>query len=301
LWETDLNFEGKQSPRSVRLLHAIADDLARSTRGVVFDPQDDSIRLPSGVEGQILPKPNAAPDVISLSWWFLDSPIESHQGRGAFFELLERHMPECLPRRYGLFEPPQYAYDQTGKEHFLQFLEDNLHDIIVWHPRHPVVEIHLALPLPRGAHKQGFRANHLRIDIEKQAIREPVWAARLTAFWEKASVLIRPIYGEVRAHSGSRWINASITSDQRHPVTSWNWVGIPKRLGVAVVLGDAYQIQWPGFVCKASLIDGLAFASLDDWLSEGDLLEQVGPAPLDRLNLLDGSAPGMTEVDFVTA
>ncbi len=283
LWETDLNLEGKAYSKSLRLLHATADDLARSTHGLVFDPQDSSIRLPSGLERPASPRSGAISDVISMSWWFLESPIESQQGRGAFVELLERNLPESLPRRYGLFEPPDYIYDRTGKEHFLQFLEDNLHDIVIWYPHRPVVGVYLALPLPRGAHKEGFRTNHLRIDIEREVVREPGWAVGLMKFWQEVSTLIRPIYGDVRAVSGHKWISAPISPNPCHPVTSCFWVGIPERLGLAVVLGDAYQILWPSFASRANLVDGLAFASLDDWQSEGDLTEQVGPPPQDQL------------------
>lgn len=114
-WLTDLNLEGKSSAEALRLLHSTASDLARSTRGAVFDPQEDSVRLPSGVKRLMLPRSKEPFDVISMSWWFLESPIESRFGREALIELMERDLPECLPKRYGGFEPPQHVYDQTGK------------------------------------------------------------------------------------------------------------------------------------------------------------------------------------------
>lgn len=206
--------------------------------------------------------------------------------------IFERDLPECLPKRYGLFEPPQHVYEKTGKEHFLNFLDENLrqprHRAVVWYPHRPVAGLHFSIPNPRGPHKLGFRTGHLRIDVERQILAEPGWAVGLMRLWRNVSKLIRPIYGDVRMLDGYIWMGATVGTKAKgvthtHPVGSWWWAGIPERLGLAVVLGEVYRELWPSFVGAARVEDGLAFLSLDDWSLNGDLTEVVGKAPEDQL------------------
>ena len=136
-WLTNLNLEGKTSGEAFKLVQSAADDIARHSHGAVLDQQDGSIRLPPGVKRFLSPRAKETFDVLSLSWWFMDSPIESRAGREQFAAFLERSLPECLPKRYGLYEPPQNVYADTGRGHFLQFWEENLHDMIVWYPHRP--------------------------------------------------------------------------------------------------------------------------------------------------------------------
>jgi hypothetical protein len=278
-WLTCSNLKGNAPPEGQRLIQTTAKQIARFCHGAVLDQQTGSIQLPSGVKRFVSPRSKETFDVVSMSWWFLDSPIESRGGREQFLKLLERMLPEALPKRYGLYEPPQSIYAETGKEQFLDFLDRNLHGITVWYPKRPVVNVSLHLPSPRGAHKLGFRANHLRIEVEKRALSEPGWDSNLKEFWRKTSTLMRPIYGDVRVLGNYKWMGATVSSRRMHPVLSWWWAGIPEKLGNAVVLGDVYQKLWPTFARAATNVDGFAFSSLEDWTTNGDLIEVVGKPP----------------------
>src|SRR5581483_3534629 len=228
--------------------------------------QEDSVRLPSGVKRLMLPRSKDTFEVVSMSWWFLDSPLLGREGRESFVNLLERTLPEALPKRYGLYEPPQHVYAKTGKAHLLDFIDANLHDMMVFYPQRPVTSFYVGFPNPLGAYKFGFRSNRLEIKVEKEALSQPGWENSLKLFWQQASIRIRPFYGDVRVLGGYRWMGATVAAGHQHPhpVTSWWWTGIPKVLGAAVVLGDTYQKLWPSFVSAATVIDGLAFVSLDD-------------------------------------
>ena len=278
-WLTNLNLEGKATGEALRVAQSAATDLARYGHGTVLDQQDGSIRLPSGVTRLMSARSKETFDIVSLSWWFLDSPIEKREGREQFIKLLERMLPECLPKRYGLYEPPQHLYAKTGREHLLRFLDESLHDMKVWYPHRPVVSVFLNLPSPVGAHKLGFRMNHVRNDVEKSALLEPGWATNLQRFWRQVSALVCPIYGDVRILGNYKWMGATVAGGQQHAVKSWWWAGIPERLGSAVVLGEAYQALWPPFVATSVLVDGLAFSSLEDWTSGIDLVEMAGHPP----------------------
>jgi hypothetical protein len=97
-WLTNLNLEGKASGEAFKLAQSAADDIARHSHGAVLDQQDGSIRLPSSVKRFLSPRTKETFDVLSMSWWFLDSPIERRDGRERFVALLERSLPEGLPQ-----------------------------------------------------------------------------------------------------------------------------------------------------------------------------------------------------------
>jgi hypothetical protein len=284
-WLTNINLEGKATAEAHRLAQSSATDIARWTHGAVLDQQDGSIRLPSGVKRFLSPRSKETFDVLSLSWWFLHGSIESRQGREQFVGLLEQMMPEALPKRYGLYEPPQHRYIETGKDHFLRFLDENLHDQVVWYPHRPVVGVDISLPNPVGPNKLGFRTNHLSIDLEKVALSQPGWATTVQRFWKEVSRLIRPIYGDVRVLGNYGWMGATVSSGQQHPVRSWWWAGIPHQLGRAVVIGETYQNLWPKLVANAEVIDGLAFASVGDWNTDADLADKIGEPPPEQVQL----------------
>lgn len=296
-WLTNINLEGKATREALRLTQSSATDFARFSHGAIFDQQDGSIRLPSGVKRFLSPRSTEAFDVIKMSWWFLHSPIENRQGREHFVALLEGMMPEVLPKRYGLYEPPQHTYAKTGKDHFLRFWDENLHDLIVWYPHRPVVYVHFGLPDPVGPNKLGFRTNHLTIDLEKGALSQPGWATTVQRFWKEMSILIRPIYGDVRVLGNYSRMGATVSGGQQHPVTSWWWAGIPHRLGSAVVIGETYQKLWPKFVAT-EIKDGLAFASVDDWNTDVDLADEMGQPPVEQVQLPQRFGSVMTTEEF---
>jgi hypothetical protein len=154
--------------------------------------------------------------------------------------------------------------------------------------------VYLSLPSPLGAHQLGFRTGHLCIEVEKDALSEPGWTTNIKQFWQQASTLIRPIYGDVRTLGKYQWVGASVSPGQEHPVKGWWWAGIPEKLGNAVVLGDVYQELWPAFVRAATVINGLAFASLEDWACDGDLAGKVGPPPFEQVQHPDRFGGVMT-------
>lgn len=285
---THLNLEGQAPNRGYKLAQSTANEIARSCHGVVHDPQEDSFRLPSGVKRFAAPRNQEVFDVVALNWWFLNSPLPTTDGFRSFVELVQSLLPEALPKRYGEYEPPQYRYDETGKDHFLKFVHDNAYSVSVWYPHRPFTSVHFSTPNPMGPYQLGFRTGRLSLDIERNVLFQPGWSTNLRRFWTKASCLIQPIYGDVRVLSGFHRHGATVfiqPGHPEHPVKAWWWTGIPKTLGAAVVLGSEYQRVWPEFVAAANVIDGLAFASIDDWAVPCDLTSKVGPPPPDQTQL----------------
>lgn len=279
---TQINLEGNRTEQATKLLNSTAADVAKQAHGVIFDPQEDAITTPSGVKRFAKLEKQEKISVLSLSWWFLDSRLLTQAGRESLVALLEKDLPEAIPTRYGLYEPPQYLLETTGKAHFIQFLGENMHQTMVWYPHRPVASVHVNCPNPLGPSKRGFRTNQLSIGFEHSALEQPGWEKAIRALWQDVSRLLRPLYGDVRILSNYVWSRGRIfigSDTESHPVTSWWWRGIPGTLGNAVVLGEIYQKLWPAFASSATMVDELAFAFTKDWLLRRDLTEEIGKVP----------------------
>jgi hypothetical protein len=280
---TELNLEGKATVEAMKLAKSTANNIAKTLHGIVFDAQEDTAITPQGVRRFVPPGKQETFSVLNMSWWFLESPLLSSAGRKTFVEFLDRHLPEALPRRYGTHEPPQFVYADSGKSHFLEFLDGNIEDLAIWYPHRPVVAVNLRLAVPSGGTKRGFRANQLNIEIELDALAQPGWPEAVGNFWRGVSRIARPIYGEVRKLGGRIRRGGTIYLAPKNgtsiptfgPTKAWWWRGVPSQLGCAVVLGAEYQKLWQSFMQRANVEDGLAFASTEDWTSTRDLAEET--------------------------
>jgi len=295
-WLTHLTLEGTATVELHRLIRETANQIASESHGIVYDPQKSSFWFPKGLEHGATRRSQEEFDVVSLSWWFTKSPVEDREGREELLILLDRFLPEALPERYGLGEPPQNIYAETGRERFLDFLDEHRFDHVVWYPNRTTVMVHLSMPLPTGAHRLGFRVNHFHIEVMKAVLSQPERSTALHELWHQISALVRPIYGQVRVIGGYRWMGATVTSRQGG-IGSWWWMGIPAGLGKAVVLGEVYQKLWPEFLSQSTMCDGLAFASLPEWTLDGDLTAIVGEPPPDQTAIIRSVKP-LTSEEF---
>ena len=298
---TELNLEGDAPTKAMQLLRVTAKDIAKGAHGIVEDPQEDTITTPAGVKRFVPPKTEKKFSVIGLSWWFLTDVLGSSAGRDRFLSLLEKRLPEALPKRYGLYEPPQHKFAETGKAHLRDFMGKNLDNLMVWYPHRPVTKVQVACPKRPGASGLGFRSNLFEIEIESAVLKQPGWKAALELLWHEMTHLLRPIYGETRTIGGRVRMGATVgieaaDLEQDYPSTtrSWFWRGVPRTLGHAVVLGPEYQHAWPEFIAQAQVENGFAFASTWDWSSDVDLLQQIGGVP-EGIALLPGEGMGRAQ------
>ena len=280
---TELNLSPINAPvgaQKFALRTAVA--IAKASHGVVFDPQNNTLTLPSGVCRYIKPQADENASVPSFSWWFVDGPIAEKNFR-ALIDVLDAELPEAMPRRYGLFEPPQHIYANEGRAHFLNFLAGNASGIgIVWYPNPPVFGVYLHLPSPIGASKRGFRAGKLSIDIDLEALKQPGWQSSMRRMWNKVSTLVQPFYGDVRTLRGFRRHRGRLFADRdtiRHPVKGGWWPGIPSGPSQAIVLGTRYAELWPLFSAAAEKTSDLYFIDTVDWSASADVYDRIGGPP----------------------
>jgi hypothetical protein len=270
----------------IRVINHIAKDII----GVIENVQEDTIKLTTGVK-RVAPERRSSGNrfsLIKMSWWFNESPVEKEQGFIDLYNYLKTNFPEALPRRYGIYEPPQYKLEKDGEQHFLEFFFKNKYDSIVWYPHKPVVGIGFTFEKNWGFKKicdeQRFITNRISIEIDSCVFEQHGWKRQLINVWKGLTEIIKPFYGDVRilhdfiSGRSTYWIGGR-TED--HPVKSGWWLGIPKKLGQAVVLGDPYLSLWDGVRTKGEEKGGLLFISTDDWAKEEDVTSIVGPVPKD--------------------
>jgi hypothetical protein len=270
--------------RVQRICEKTATALAKAAHGIVFDPQTDTMRMPSGVKRLMPLERGESASLLSLSWWFERGRLAEDAEAEELVEVLEANLPEALPRRYGACEPPELVFAEAGKEGFCTYVRDVVRrSMIVWYPHPPVANVYLSIPKRVGATRQGYRSARFSIDIDAAVLGQPGWEVALRRAWRRISSLIRPFYGDVRTFQGYQrkgnryWVAPGVI--QHHPVSSWWWNGIPQGPVHAVVVGEPYLGLWPEFASSAEFESGLAFASAPSWMIDQDSTCQVATIP----------------------
>lgn len=279
----ELSLEPGDAPKTAHAtLRTVARAIARAFAGLIEDPQEDSITLPRGIKRFARPKREERFSIVDLSWWFMGSPLRATEGAATLLRILTDTLPEAVPRRYGLWEPPQFKTEETGTEALAVFLRENLDDMGIYYPTRPVVGFSVSDSQERLSPKlkSVFRSNHLSIELEFAALRQPGWERSAKQLWRSVSRFLQPFYGDVRVLSGFSWLGGTTGSDrttERHPVRSHFWRGIPPSPGLAIVLGPPYTALWQP---AGSTRDGeLTFIEHPQW-SRGEPLDLDVPTGL---------------------
>lgn len=273
-----LSLEPVGAPRSAHAaLHAAARAVAAELAGLVEDPQEGTVTLPRGVKRYVPPARAERLDVLELSWYHLTSPLREDGGAMRLLQTLRASLPEAVPRRYGLYEPPQHRTDETGLEHLATFLADHLEASAVCYPTRPCVGFSLADCGGKPAPRLGFRAHRFALQFEAAALRQPGWERALRQLWRDVSRFFQPFYADARIVRGFAWSGATLLADREtevHPIRSWFWRGIPPTPGLAMVLGPPYTELWrPELTAR----DGdLVFVEHPHW-SDGQRLPLTVP------------------------
>jgi hypothetical protein len=267
------------------LLTRVATSLAKSAHGVVLDPQADSITTAKGVSRLKPLGSGESASVLALSWWFTSAPLIDRDVT-LLVSALEASLPEALPRRYGLYEPPQHQYAITGRDHFISFFRDDFRPpaIVVWYPHAPIAHVGLSIPPKVGGSPLGFRCGRLTIEVDAGVLTQPGWAAGIQRAWRRISLAVRPFYGDVRTLRGFRRSRGRYWSGRQtehHPVCSWWWAGVPTAPAHAIVLGDPYRSLWTRFCADGYAESDLCFASTDDWRLDVSPVNGIGSPPED--------------------
>lgn len=279
----DLHLEPLGAPqRAYSTLLKTARRLARVAHGVLEDPQAETLETPRGIHRFKPGRKDKNALSLELSWWFTEPIVARQSGLETFLGALRRYLPEALPRRYGLYEPPQHKFEDTGLEHFTQFLLEHLRDPlgIVWYPRRPVVGLSLRANDRWGPTKKGFRANYLSISLESSVLERPGWFTQIQRFWREIPRLLRPFYGEARFLQPWSCLQDLRDGVERHPIAGPWFAGIPSKLATALVLGPEYAPLWERAMAVGERSGEHVFVELDEpWTPASRLEPKAGLVP----------------------
>ena len=146
--------------------------IAKNAIGTIYNPQTDEIITPSGLTRTIKYEKTEKFSVLELTWWFNSRNVLEKNNLINLLKIIEKYIPEALPRRYGEFEPPKETYSSI--ETFADFLIQNS-KMNVWYPTKPVDYVHFAIPDIIGPVKMGYRFGILSIQIDACVIEMPGW------------------------------------------------------------------------------------------------------------------------------
>jgi len=215
--------------------------------------------------------------------------------------VLSKSMSEALPRRYGLWEPPQHQLAVEGIDHFIRFVVEN--EGVVWYAHPPVSGLHLYVPTERDL-KRGFRPGTLNFSIDAEALTQPGWRHMVQTVWKQISAVVCPLYGHVwvspgwQRRGGRYWSQPSSApaadpSPEYGNLWGW-WRGLPQSESLlGVVLGPPYLELWSAFAEQCERVGNLGFVSSDDWTYKSNALAKIGPSPAEmseQLRRADGDA-----------
>jgi hypothetical protein len=276
------------SETGFKILRKTAKAIAKAARGAVLDPQADSVELPPGTKRYVQAKRErqVRVPILEMSWWFEHASLLDRANLQCLLDTFGTYIPEALPRRYGLYEPPQHELEKQGRDHLLSFLAKHLTESVVWYAKAPVAYVFINIRPESGWQRLGakneYRCNRLSLEIDAAALQQPGWQTALLRAWRAISTQLNPFYGDVRTLQGYFRSGRGFSSDgasEPHPTKSWWWKGIPPRLGHAVVVGEAYSKLWPQFRASSEVDRGLQFVATPDWRTDEDATTLVGEVP----------------------
>lgn len=223
----------------IKELLKLSKAIAKNGSGVIENLQTDEIILPSGIKRVTQIEKTERFSLIQLSWWFNHDNLLKQENMSLFLRTIEKNIPEALPRRYGLYEPPKEKF--TTLDSFSTYLTENVKESVVWYPTKPVDYVSLGVPEFIGPMKIGYRFGHFSISIDAAVLAMPGWKTAIRRLFKKISEITCPFYGDIyilENHIRSRTVSYSDDQTEKHPITSWWWNGIPRKSGLALVVGD---------------------------------------------------------------
>lgn len=217
---------------------AFAKHVAQTCRGAAFDPQSEKLLWPPKLKKKVdVPSTAERISVLDLRWLF-DPEVMAERGfTGKLLRLLNKHLPEALPRRYGTSEPFSHSFAEGGAAAFADFCEGvraERWSAVDWKARPPCFGGHLSHPGERAAAGDGPRSGNLSLTLDGRVMvaGEP-WLAAAEALFRAVVVELGPFSAAayvtpgVEARRGSLWYRAD-----RVDLLSIDWrdprLGVPR-------------------------------------------------------------------------
>ncbi|NNC78064.1 MAG: hypothetical protein HKN77_08895 [Woeseiaceae bacterium] len=237
-WLTEISIPAASTQSELKLARSLGVQLAKSFQGAIYDPQEDSVLWPKR-RPKLYKTPQVAEsiNVIKLRWYLPYSKRDSHTAK-LFVEFARKYLYECLPRRFGLFEPFQGKVkddDYTGFYLLWQEAAAKPYgDILHFSSTAPCYGGSASFSDPRDDMPRNVGAEKvvkLQVDIDGRAMSDPAWRDAVTTLFTNFSRKVGSFYAIGYVERGIETKGRSLYytgSSESYPLPRHNrWLGLP--------------------------------------------------------------------------
>jgi len=202
------------APKSARsLAKRLAKAWARAHGGAVFDPQEGAVLWPASRPRPAPARRDAGPTwlVVDLRWYV---PMARADARAAtaLLDSMRRSLPECLPRRFGAFEPLQHVLPADGDGDFPEFWQARwqvgpIERSFYWKARRPADGGRASFSSPRGPMRGdiGIQCASVKVSFEGRVLEsEPRWALATASLFGAFARTVPALYACASVVGGQR-------------------------------------------------------------------------------------------------
>ena len=237
-WLVEINIPSASTQAEFRMARSLAIQLAKTFQGAAYDPQEDEVVWPKR-RPKLYKTPQVAEsiDVVNLRWYLPYSKRDSKTAR-LFVETARKYFYECLPRRFGLFEPFQGKVEDEDFNGFYALWEEAAAapygDMLHFKCSAPCYGGSVSFSDPRDDMPRNIDAAKmvkLQIDIDGRAMTDPARREAAVAFFQalaRAAGSFHAIgYVEGGIETKGRTLYFTGNSET-YPLPRHNrWLGIP--------------------------------------------------------------------------
>lgn len=254
-WTVQINLPSDLARREARALERYARAVADASGGVLYDPQADEVVWPRKLKR--LREPQVARDddededeaaVLELQW-LVNRQLTAADG-DALLDVLDRRMPEALPRRFGTFEPMQGRLERHGRAAFTSLWDED--EMVSWKGRRPfewgfaslwrgwgsalTVEENYDLTPVIAGHKAP-NIDSVSLTFGDDVAADPRWCDALADLFGQVTERMSPFF----AAAFMRWDD---DLQETHLMGRY-WLGVPDAPLWLVWVGDEYRELLP--------------------------------------------------------
>lgn len=296
----EINVEGAAA---TEIAHAVRFGrlLARTLDGAVVDQQLDEVWSRPGSRAVRKPEKQERVAAVHVYWYCLKAELDSNPA-DLLIQASERLLPECLPRRYGEYEPFQGKYADAGADGFRDAWADAT-SLLFTSGVVPCLGGFLS-PGPSERVPDGFWSMNLTFLAEP--LRHSAWSESLRRLFVEFCDSLPAFYAQAEVTRGHIWSGRTLWADSEtetplSPVRArqgwmglppkpmwWSWFGPPFAEVAARLPAEARTATKRGIfhVAASEPIGGDVWEPVSRWLP-GELFARfdsnprsVRPAPL---------------------
>lgn len=250
-WLVEISIPASTSKIDTKLAISLGKFIAKNNQGALFDPQLDQVLWPK-TRPKLFHATNKAEkiSIVVLKWYLPYSKRDVATAR-LLIRVFEKNLRECLPRKFGLFEPFQGRSENGDNENFYQLWEEAANtpygDTLFFASTSPCFGGSITFSDPRNdIEKNKGSKNMVRISVEldSRAFQQSNWRDASTSLFISLAQLSGAFYaiGYVErgyeARSNRLWTSAD---NETYPLPrTTSWLGIPPVPSWLVWFGKPY-------------------------------------------------------------